>query len=349
VGGSGTTNYVPKWTSTDALGDSLVFDNGTSVGIGTASPSASSILSLSSTTKGLLIPTMTGTQVDTIVSPAQGLLAYSTDASGTTVNQQGLWQYHNGSWQNTALKNDVRQQIWKIPNTTELFEDFIEWTTVANARWTTAAAGTGSNAGIANINARGDYDHGLISNSTGTTATGYGVFQLGFPQTGATALIRNNNNKYTELQYLRFSLPILSTSTDEYIAFVGLRSSITFSTPSVSIGFIYDRVNYGDFWVLVVGSTYIPTTTAVTTSVINLKLTIDRWDLRATNGSTVRAYIDGTEIVPSSGTYPVTTGVPAANTASGMGIWKSAGTTARTQIFDAHYLYIEYLNDRFII
>ena len=36
--GSGTTNYVTKWTSSSALGNSLIFDNGTNVGIGTATP-----------------------------------------------------------------------------------------------------------------------------------------------------------------------------------------------------------------------------------------------------------------------------------------------------------------------
>jgi predicted heme/steroid binding protein len=37
--GTGTTNYISKWTSSTALGNSLIFDNGTSVGIGTTSPS----------------------------------------------------------------------------------------------------------------------------------------------------------------------------------------------------------------------------------------------------------------------------------------------------------------------
>ena len=38
VDGSGTTNYVAKWTDTDTIGDSQIFDNGTNVGIGTALP-----------------------------------------------------------------------------------------------------------------------------------------------------------------------------------------------------------------------------------------------------------------------------------------------------------------------
>ena len=39
VTGTGTSNYIPKWTSSSALGNSLVFDNGTNVGIGTSTPS----------------------------------------------------------------------------------------------------------------------------------------------------------------------------------------------------------------------------------------------------------------------------------------------------------------------
>ena len=38
ISGSGTTNYVPKFTSGSAIGNSLIFDDGTNVGIGTASP-----------------------------------------------------------------------------------------------------------------------------------------------------------------------------------------------------------------------------------------------------------------------------------------------------------------------
>ena len=39
VSGSGTTNYVSKFTGTSALGNSQIFDNGTNVGIGTTSVS----------------------------------------------------------------------------------------------------------------------------------------------------------------------------------------------------------------------------------------------------------------------------------------------------------------------
>jgi len=40
ITGSGTTNYITKWTGSTALGNSVIYDNGTYVGIGTTSPSA---------------------------------------------------------------------------------------------------------------------------------------------------------------------------------------------------------------------------------------------------------------------------------------------------------------------
>jgi hypothetical protein len=38
--GTGTTNYVTKWTGSSTLGNSSIYDNGTNVGIGTTSPSS---------------------------------------------------------------------------------------------------------------------------------------------------------------------------------------------------------------------------------------------------------------------------------------------------------------------
>ena len=48
IGGSGTINYVPKFTASGFIGNSQIFDNGTNVGIGTASPVRTLTLSGSS-------------------------------------------------------------------------------------------------------------------------------------------------------------------------------------------------------------------------------------------------------------------------------------------------------------
>ena len=44
VSGAGTTNYVPKWTGSTGLGDSIIYDDGTFVGVGNggASPTHTS-------------------------------------------------------------------------------------------------------------------------------------------------------------------------------------------------------------------------------------------------------------------------------------------------------------------
>jgi hypothetical protein len=40
VTGTGTTNFIAKWNTSSSIQDSIIFDNGTNVGVGTATPSA---------------------------------------------------------------------------------------------------------------------------------------------------------------------------------------------------------------------------------------------------------------------------------------------------------------------
>ena len=94
VTGTGTTNYLPKFTGASTIGNSLVFDNGTNVGIGTASPTGRLMLYQSSagnvfqnivsnqggsTQVGInLSPSMTDGEV--AVNPAQASI-YATDSN----------------------------------------------------------------------------------------------------------------------------------------------------------------------------------------------------------------------------------------------------------------------------
>ena len=89
---SGTVNYVSKFTTTTALGNSSIFDNATSVGINTATPSASAKLDVTSTTQGFLPPRMTAAQRTAIVSPSEGLIVVQTDGT------MGLYLYINAAW-----------------------------------------------------------------------------------------------------------------------------------------------------------------------------------------------------------------------------------------------------------
>lgn len=62
------------------------------VGIGTASPSASAVLDVSSTTQGLLAPRMTQAQRNAIGSPSTGLLVFQLD------NTPGFYFYNGAAW-----------------------------------------------------------------------------------------------------------------------------------------------------------------------------------------------------------------------------------------------------------
>lgn len=63
------------------------------VGIGTTSPNITSILDISSSTNGILIPRLTSAQRNSIVSPAQSLLVYDND-----VDLYYYFSVSNNSW-----------------------------------------------------------------------------------------------------------------------------------------------------------------------------------------------------------------------------------------------------------
>src|SRR5258705_14017327 len=56
------------------------------VGIGTITPDASAALDITATNKGLLIPRMSLTSINAIISPARGLLVYDSVANQLIMN-----------------------------------------------------------------------------------------------------------------------------------------------------------------------------------------------------------------------------------------------------------------------
>lgn len=61
------------------------------VGIGTTSPNASTVLDVSSTGKGLLVPRLTNAQMLGISSPAAGLVVYNTSSSSHYMYNGTTW------------------------------------------------------------------------------------------------------------------------------------------------------------------------------------------------------------------------------------------------------------------
>ncbi|MBL0005777.1 MAG: hypothetical protein IPP25_00935 [Saprospiraceae bacterium] len=77
----------------------LVFNLSAQVGIGTVMPDSSSILELSSSHKGFLMPRMSTSQRDAIVSPAVGLQLFNTDDQCIDLYDGANWNKNcSGSW-----------------------------------------------------------------------------------------------------------------------------------------------------------------------------------------------------------------------------------------------------------
>ena len=85
-------------TSTNTTVERMRIEDGGNVGIGTDSPDTNALLDVSSTTKGVLLPRMTTTQVNAISSPENGLTVYNT-----TLNT--LCFYNGTSWQKVTSSN----------------------------------------------------------------------------------------------------------------------------------------------------------------------------------------------------------------------------------------------------
>lgn len=92
-------------------------------GIGTTTPNASAKLEVASTDKGVLIPRMTESQRDAIVSPANGLLIYQTDSlPGFYVNRgaSGVkdWIRVSSDWTKNGINISTTDNISTTGNLT---------------------------------------------------------------------------------------------------------------------------------------------------------------------------------------------------------------------------------------
>lgn len=96
---SATTSLLIQNSASNSaltIKDDLTSTFGGSVSVG-ATIVASAILQADSTTKGFLPPRMTTTQINAIVSPAEGLVAFNTTISHLCCYQAGAWVKFNHS------------------------------------------------------------------------------------------------------------------------------------------------------------------------------------------------------------------------------------------------------------
>lgn len=94
---TGTTGYIAKFTSASNIGNSVLFESSSAIGLGTASIDATALFQMDSTTKGFLPPRMTQAQREAISAPAQGLVVYQTNGV------IGLYIYSNSTWRTLGM------------------------------------------------------------------------------------------------------------------------------------------------------------------------------------------------------------------------------------------------------
>ena len=172
------------------------------VGIGTTTPDASSLLDITSSSAGILIPRMTETDRTNIASPATGLLVYQTN------NTAGFWFYNGSSWINiptTAGSGEFQSIGGVVQNTTNVGgDDFVFGATTlsgsdskfwfdkskaafrageaSGTEWDDLNVGTGSIALGSQTTASGEYSVslGLFSNAAGDYSFSAGGFANGY-------------------------------------------------------------------------------------------------------------------------------------------------------------------------
>jgi hypothetical protein len=176
---SGTSGYHPKFTSQQTLGNGIIYDTGTDIGIGTTTPSSYG--------PGItLYRSVNSTLGLTVINPSATSAAASNIVLGTAVSggTYGYIQYNGASWTGTSLYDSPNTLLMNSSNNDlllgsnaayniRLFTNNTERVRVTS----TGNVGVGVTPSTANYG--GTY--GLIAAGNGS---GYGIFS---GQTTATA------------------------------------------------------------------------------------------------------------------------------------------------------------------
>ncbi len=187
---STASNYSSTWANITQIGSSAivnpwvlsgndVYNTSGEVGIGTSSPSASALLDVTSTNKGILIPRMTSSQKNAISSPTTGLLIFQTDAPA------GFYYYNGSSW--ISISN---------PGTTTRFLPHSSNFTHLNSGQSITSLGTGTYVAIGSSDLVIDVPSGYSSNKVlikwdtwgdvSASSAAHGSFRYQIKQTGTS-------------------------------------------------------------------------------------------------------------------------------------------------------------------
>ncbi|SHL76615.1 hypothetical protein SAMN05444360_104113 [Chryseobacterium carnipullorum] len=152
------TTKALKINNSGALEMVTVLDNGR-IGIGTSTPNTSSILDITSTSAGILMPRMTSVQMNATATPAAGLQVYNT-------NENCTFLYNGSNWRSLCAKTFQQNAGGPIQVTIGNSVDLSQTISLAGTQNVTVHVSFNSNA--INANAEGTYQ--ILIN--GTSAAG---------------------------------------------------------------------------------------------------------------------------------------------------------------------------------
>jgi len=289
-------------------------------------------------------------------TPASGYGKVYSRADSLRFKNDAGTEFTLGAGGGSTDSTVVRNQRWKYRNTFERMDDFIETTPLG---WIGTTTGGGGAVALATDNNLTNVDTtywGVVKNSTGTSGTGKAISYQGNSGSSASGYVRQRNNKKYIYEVGSVWLPALSDSTggtNIYFATFGLIDWWASANPNTGIQFIYDRSNYGNYWAIRSDnagsiSTVVTTIPVTASTKYTLRFEITNWHMLSSGGS-IKAYINDTEVVASSGTYPIVSNLPEYFTENfalypSLLIEKRAGTTDFSVYADWVYSYAELIN-----
>ncbi len=161
-----------------------------SIGIGTTTPNASSILDIKSNNKGVLLPRTSTTSRNAIVNPAKGLLLYDTTTSGFWFHSGSAWAQLSGAGNGWSLTgnagiNPATNFIGTTDNQPLRFRVNNAW--AGEIHPSNGNVFFGIDAGASNTGGQSNTAigiHSLFSNTNGYSNTANGNYALSFNSTG---------------------------------------------------------------------------------------------------------------------------------------------------------------------
>lgn len=149
----------------------ITFIGNAQIGIGTTTPDATSILDITSTTKGMLAPRMTTVQRNAITTPAQGLLVYDTDLK--------LFYYYStpSGWLPLLNSSVGRTNFKRVKSAADLAPELLAGGSVYLLNTNTLYEINGSITLTAPINLNDAYVTGVDTNEDILTFPGGTIFQ----------------------------------------------------------------------------------------------------------------------------------------------------------------------------